>query len=47
MILEVSNKDHCKPDKILRNFCFDHNLWFSVIFEYYGDICSVPVLINK
>ena len=22
-----------KLDKIVRNFCFDYNLWFSVVFE--------------
>ena len=26
LILEVSNKHHCNLDKILRNFCFEHNL---------------------
>ena len=47
LILEVSKKHHCKLYKILRNFCFEHNLWFSVVFEYYASICSVPVLIHK
>ena len=26
IILEISIKHHCKLDKILRNFCFEHNL---------------------
>ena len=26
LILEVSNKHHCKLDKILRNFCSERNL---------------------
>ena len=47
MIPEVSNKQHFKLDRILRNFCFDHNLWFSVVFEYYASMCSVPLLIHK
>ena len=47
MILEVSNKNHCELNKILRNFCVQDNLWFSVVFEYYASICNVPVLIHK
>ena len=47
MILEVSNKNHCKLSKILRKICFDHILWFSIVFEYYASICSIPGLIHK
>ena len=32
MILEISNEDHYKLDKSLRNFSFDHNLCFSAGF---------------
>ena len=45
-MLELSNKYHCKLDKIVRNFCFEHNLGFSVVFGYYASICIVPVLIH-
>ena len=47
MILEVLNKHHCKLDKILRNCCFEHNVCFSVSFEYDTSICIVPWLIHK
>ena len=33
LIIEVSNKHHCELNKILRNFYFDKNLWFSVVFD--------------
>ena len=45
MILEVSNKHHCKLNKILRNFCFEHNLWFSVVFEYYAS-CDFQLFLS-
>ena len=47
IILEVSNKHHWELNEILTNFCFDHNLWFSVVFEYYASIWNVPLLIHK
>ena len=47
MILEVSNKHYCKLDEIVRNFCFEHNWRFSVVFEYYASICIVPVFFSQ
>ena len=35
-IVEASNKRHCKLDINLSNFCFDHYLWFLVVFQYYA-----------
>ena len=34
MILEVSNKYHCKLDKTLGNFYFEPNLWFLNITKF-------------
>ena len=42
LIPEVSNNHLCKLDKIPRNFCFDHNLLLSFVFEYHTFICIVP-----
>ena len=47
VILEDSNERQCELDKILGNFCFDHNFWFSVVFENYASMCSVPLLIHN
>ena len=47
MIIEVSNKHHGKLYKILRNFCFEHNLCFSVVLDNYASISGVPVIIHK
>ena len=47
MILEVSNKHHCKQVKIPKKFCFDQYLWFSVVFQYCASVCSATILIHK
>ena len=42
IMIQVSNKHHCKLDKILRNFRFEHNLWFSVVlwrFLFFWHYC--------
>ena len=45
-ILEVPNKHQSKLYEILRNFNDEHN-FSSVLFEYYSNICIVPIFITK